>query len=93
MGRAWTSGKSASSGTLADRSGPGPDERAALSPHCWVRESPGSTERHAGLLLEWRREGGRWLGLVAYVQREERDRVRLTQRWVPADLLEPADRG
>ena len=98
MGRAWTAGTSAASETLADRSGRDPvrsgrDERAALSHHCWVRESPGGTERHAGLLLEWRRDGARWFGLVIYVQRDERNRFRLTQRWVPADLLEPADRG
>jgi hypothetical protein len=58
-----------------------------------VREAPGSTVRSPGLLLEWRREGGTWLGLVAYVQREEPERFRLVQRWVPAAALEPVDSG
>jgi hypothetical protein len=42
-------------------------------------------------LLEWRREGGVWSGLVAYVQREDAERFRLVQRWVPAAALKPVD--
>ncbi|MDQ1630857.1 MAG: hypothetical protein QOJ32_2110 [Frankiaceae bacterium] len=70
---------------------PGP---AALRPaavhHCWVDDAPGHPGRHPGLLLEWRREQQRWLGLVAYVMPDlQSDRVRLVQRWLPGVYLTP----
>jgi hypothetical protein len=70
-----------------------PTDRAALTPHCWVVDAPEHPGRYAGLLLEWRRDGRSWLGLVAFVLPEVTgNRVRLIQRWLPAGCLSPADR-
>lgn len=88
MGRPWSARSLADRSGLTDRT-----ERAALTTHCWVLDRPGSTGRSPGLLLEWRREGHAWLGLVAYVERQEQDRFRLVQRWVPAEVLKPVDQG
>jgi hypothetical protein len=90
MGRPW------SGPTLADRSPPAtgpPSDRVALTPHCWVVDVPDHPGRYAGLLLEWRRDGRRWVGLVAFVLPESTgERVRLLQQWLPAECLKPADR-
>lgn len=100
MGRPWSAAGSAPGSaptlaerTAAERTASARDERAALTSHCWVLDAPGSTGRSPGLLLEWRREGRVWLGLVAYVQREESERFRLVQRWLPAEVLAPVDSG
>ncbi len=90
--------------TLAERSGVDPapgGEPAAAEPlrpaavhHCWVDDAPGHPGRYPGLLLEWRRDQQRWLGLVAYVMPDLlADRVRLVQRWLPGVYLTPVDRG
>jgi hypothetical protein len=86
MGRPWPKP------TLVERSGRSPvdDRRRAPVHHCWVEDAAEPPGRHAGLLLEWRRDDERWMGLVAYVVQEAADGgVRLVQRWVPAALLAP----
>jgi hypothetical protein len=61
----------------------------AAGRHCWVVDSPGHPGRWPGVLLEWRRVGQRWDGLVAYVIPEPHgEGVRLVERWVGADHLE-----
>jgi hypothetical protein len=91
MGRPW------SRPTLAERSrksGDAEPQNAATSHHCWVADPPDQPGRYAGLLLQWRREHDQWLGLVVFVIPEPRgDRVRLVQRWLPADRLAPAFHG
>lgn len=68
--------------SLAERSGLMAGERAPAGPcHCWIVGDHG--ERLPGLLLEWRRSGERWLGLVAYVAAGDV----LVQRWLDADRL------
>jgi hypothetical protein len=99
MGRSWSvarvadrSWSSADPSIAAEPADPNRPERTALTPHCWVTAAPEHPGRHAGLLLEWRREGTGWLGLVTYVVPEERhERVRLIQQWLPATCLSPAD--
>ncbi|HSP36520.1 MAG TPA: hypothetical protein VLR26_02075 [Frankiaceae bacterium] len=89
MGRPW------SGPTLADRSADSSAaaDRVASTPHCWVVDVPDHPGRHAGLLLEWRRNGRRWMGLVTFVLPEVTgERVRLLQQWLPAECLKPADR-
>jgi hypothetical protein len=73
------------------RSAPSPESGVlAAHHHVWVTDAPGHPGRYAGLLLEWRRHDGQWLGLVAYVMPEPHEqRVRLVQRWVPAAVLSP----
>lgn len=64
--------------------------RPAAVHHCWVDDAPGHPGRYPGLLLEWRRDQQRWLGLVAYVMPDlQADRVRLVQRWLPGVYLTP----
>jgi hypothetical protein len=71
--------------TLAERSGLAAAERTpAGACHCWVIGDGGA--RHPGLLLEWRRQAGRWLGLVAYLQIDEQGGYALVQTWLDADL-------
>ena len=51
--------------TLAERSGVAASDRSPPGAcHCWVIDGG---ERRPGLLLEWRRQAGRWEGLVAYL--------------------------
>jgi hypothetical protein len=91
--------------SLAERARVGPDAseatdaavpddpvRPAAVHHCWVDDAPGHPGRYPGLLLEWRRDQQRWVGLVAYVMPDlQADRVRLVQRWLPGVYLTPAD--
>jgi len=63
------------------------DERGR---HCWVVDSPGHPGRYPGVLVEWRRRGQAWDGLVAYVMPElHGGGSRLVERWVEAQYLEP----
>jgi hypothetical protein len=54
--------------------------------HCHVVDPPGGFGRVPGLLVEWRREGERWMGFVVYVGQVEGIRVVL-EAWLPADQL------
>jgi hypothetical protein len=79
--------------SLADRVRPHAPEQAEAR-HCWVTDAPGHPGRYPGLLLEWRRAGNDWAGLVSYAMPEvEGAGCRLVQRWVPARCLEPTSAG
>ena len=63
------------------------DQAPAGRCHCWVI-SPGG-EKLPGLLLEWRRSGGRWEGLTAYLVETEIGEA-LVQAWIDAEQLHRA---
>lgn len=56
--------------------------------HCWLRAGPGLDVLPA-LLLEWRRDGQRWLGRVAVASLDAYGRAQLLEQWVDASRLEP----
>jgi hypothetical protein len=79
--------------SLADRVRPHAPAEAEAQ-HCWVTDAPSHPGRYPGLLLEWRRTGSDWAGLVSYAMPEvEGIGCRLVQRWVPARCLTPANFG
>jgi hypothetical protein len=58
----------------------------AGSRHCWVFDEGA---QHPGLLLEWRQQGGRWQGLVAFVKADESG-FALVQAWLDSQQLSAA---
>src|SRR4051794_28554530 len=106
MGGGW--GKRGSGVPLAQRvRGDQPEEshgpRDALSDslglacparHCWVSGAVDAEGvKRPGLLLEWRRAGGRWEGRVTYAARlrpfEANGGWVVVEGWLPAELLTP----
>jgi hypothetical protein len=88
--------------TLAERSRadpgtPPPSEpepqrpRPVTTRHCWISGLPELAGRHAGLLVEWRREPGRteWSARVVYAYEDAGGPV-LVEAWVAAAHLSPA---
>lgn len=79
--------------TLAERSGAagisGGQRPPAGACHCWVIEAG---ERRPGLLLEWRRRGSRWEGLVAYLTPGPPGDHSLVQQWLDSERLRSAGR-
>ena len=79
--------------TLAERSGAAAaDRRPPGACHCWVLDGG---ERRPGLLLEWRRRGSRWEGLVAYLTPAAGDEGgghSLVQHWLDSERLRSAGR-
>ena len=76
--------------SLAERSGVYATKRPSGPRHCWVIGEGG--ERHPGLLLEWRRQSGRWQGLVTFVQTDSVGTFTLIQSWLDGDHLLDAGR-
>ena len=56
--------------------------------HCWVHPADGGPHL-PGLLLEWRRDEGRWFGRVAIGTLDAAGRAQLLEQWVEAGQLEP----
>ncbi|KRA30989.1 MULTISPECIES: hypothetical protein [unclassified Nocardioides] len=59
--------------------------------HCWVRFGQGNCPAAPapGLILDWRREGRRWLAWVIWIDNTgRRDTVR--QAWLPVSAIRPA---
>jgi hypothetical protein len=82
-------GRRERSPSLADRSREMQGTRpVAGSRHCWVSDEGG---QHAGLLLEWRQQGGSWQGLVAFVRVDESG-FALVQAWLDSRQLSAAQR-
>jgi hypothetical protein len=76
--------------TLAERSGAAAaDKPPAGACHCWVIDGG---RRRPGMLLEWRRRGGRWEGLVAYLSADESGAYSLIQSWLDSERLRSAGR-
>ncbi len=78
------------------RRGPSLAERSALAGktrapagacHCWVIEEDA---RRPGLLLEWRKQDGRWQGLVAYLRVDKQGKYTLLQSWLDGAQLRAA---
>lgn len=71
--------------SLAERSA---QSTKAKSPagacHCWVIEEGA---RYPGLLLEWRKQGGHWQGLVAYLRVDRLGDYALVQTWLDGERL------
>lgn len=67
---------------------PQPEAARPWPRHCWVHPADGGPHL-PGLLLEWRREDGRWLGRVAVGTLDEDGRAQLLERWMDAGRLEP----
>jgi hypothetical protein len=68
---------------------PGPSGTApADGRHCWVRDPPQAPGTWPGLLVEWRRNGERWQGRVAFTVAGA-DGPALVEAWLPAERLEP----
>ena len=56
--------------------------------HCWVMDAADrSGQRRPGLLVEWRRAGGEWEGLVIYVAQVRPGSWATVQEWMPASLV------
>ncbi|MCY7397178.1 MAG: hypothetical protein LH468_13700 [Nocardioides sp.] len=56
--------------------------------HCWVADAIDSRSvRRPGLLVEWRRQDGRWQGRVVYAAQLRADGWALVEEWVPSELL------
>ncbi|MFN8193710.1 MAG: hypothetical protein U0R80_05420 [Nocardioidaceae bacterium] len=72
---------------------PLPAARPALGVrHCWVTEPGGPLEPvRPGLLLAWRRLGGRWEGRVVYAVELRPGTWATVDAWVAAELLSPGD--
>ena len=68
--------------------------RPAGTRHCWVTGLPDAPGRHAGLLVEWRRDvpPGDWLARVVYAVDEAGSPV-LVEAWLSARHLTPAPAG
>jgi hypothetical protein len=62
-----------------------PDGERRAGEHCWVLDPHGT--RTAGLVLEWRRQGGRWIALTAFVAERDDGRNELAEAWVDAAQL------
>ena len=79
--------------TLAERSGAtgisGGERPPAGACHCWVIDQGA---RRPGLLLEWRRRGSRWEGLVAYLTPDGQGGQSLVQQWLDSERLRSAGR-
>lgn len=76
--------------TLAERSGVAASDRSPPGAcHCWVIDGG---ERRPGLLLEWRRQAGRWEGLVAYLITDGAGAYSLVQQWLDSERLRSAGR-
>ena len=54
--------------------------------HCWITDPPGMPGRWAGVLVEWRRSGDAWEGLVSYVALVG-GRPAVLQAWLDARRL------
>jgi hypothetical protein len=77
--------------TLAERSGAAASDRPpAGACHCWVIDEGA---RLPGVLIEWRRRGGRWEGLVAYLRPDPRGACSLIQEWLDSAQLRSAGRS
>jgi len=58
--------------------------------HCWVRFGHGNYPPPApGLILDWRRESGRWTAWVVWVDNTSL-KERVYQGWLPVAVLRPA---
>ncbi|MEJ7704656.1 MAG: hypothetical protein WKF47_13735 [Geodermatophilaceae bacterium] len=57
--------------------------------HCWVSGLPGVPARCPGLLSQWTRDHGRWLGRVVYAVVDD-GQVVLVEAWIPAEHLAAA---
>jgi hypothetical protein len=78
--------------TLAERTDArqAPPAAGAAGPrHCWVLDPPRHPRPCPGLLLEWRKVGEQWLGLVAFADIDARGLPQIVQQWLPAACLRP----
>ncbi len=74
---------------FAEPAPPSPESDADPGPvvkPCWVTDRHG---RQPGLLLEWGRRDGRYIGRVVRPVRDTEGWL-VVEEWLPADLLEPA---
>jgi hypothetical protein len=72
-----------------------PDATAERRPggrHCWLTDAPGLPGRWPGLVVEWRRHGGRWQGRVLVVVLEGQD-TRVICGWFEQTFLTPVVAG
>jgi hypothetical protein len=76
--------RSAHSGSRGDSAA-----REAAARHCWVTNPPGTPGRWPGVVLEWRRDEGRWQGRVVVVVLDGQAPSMICA-WFDQDQLTPA---
>src|SRR3954470_8033186 len=67
-------------------------ERRPGARHCWLTDAPDLPGRWPGLVVEWRRQAGRWQGRVLVVVLEGED-TRVICGWFEQTFLTPVVPG